>query len=193
MRSSADDPVARAITAGVQAVSDAVAALTTRAPLVVIDGRSGAGKTSLAERLAACWPFGAAAQLVALDTVYPGWDGMAAGIETALRDIVIPFSRGATARWRLWDWVASAPGGEATAMPDRGLIIEGCGVLTPQIAECAHVRVWVHSPDAARKTRALHRDGDTFRPHWDRWAAQEEDHIARHNPRQLADVVVRVP
>jgi hypothetical protein len=51
----------------------------------------------------------------------------------------------------------------------------------------------VESPDAARKRRALDRDGDGFRPHWDRWAAQEERHLERDDPRTLATLRVTIP
>ena len=37
------------------------------------------------------------------------------------------------------------------------------------------------------------RDGDAFRSHWKMWAAQEEAHIRRDDPRSLADLVVDVP
>ena len=67
------------------------------------------------------------------------------------------------------------------------------GLLTPQTARLGDVRVWVEAPDAARKARALGRDGETFRPHWERWARQEDVHIQRDGPRSLATHVVDVP
>lgn len=45
--------------------------------------------------------------------------------------------------------------------------------------------------DAERKRRALERDGDTYRPHWDRWAAQEEEYIIRFQPRVCADLIAQ--
>ena len=48
-------------------------------------------------------------------------------------------------------------------------------------------------PGPPRRTRALARDGETFAPHWDRWAAQEEDYLARHAPRAAADLILRLP
>ena len=42
--------------------------------VIGIDGRSGAGKTSLAREVAAAWP----AALVSMDSIYPGWEGLAA-------------------------------------------------------------------------------------------------------------------
>lgn len=162
------------------------------APLIVlIDGRSGSGKTTLAARLRERWP--GAVQVIALDNMYPGWDGLAAGSEAALADIIRPVRAGAPARWRRWDWRSSAPGDVADVASDVPLIIEGSGLLTPASAALAPIRVWLESPAEARRERALGRDGETYRPHWDRWAAQESLHLERDAPRELATIVVDVP
>ena len=38
--------------------------------------------------------------------------------------------------------------------------------------------------------RGLARDGELYRPHWERWAAQEEALFAADRTRDRADVVV---
>lgn len=159
-------------------------------PVVLIDGRSGAGKSTLAGLIVHRWP---QAQLVALDALYPGWDGLDAGAELARTRILSPHRRGELASWPRWDWVAGAPAEEHDVDPDAPLIVEGSGILTPQTATLADVRVWLDAPDAQRKQRALDRDGDLYRPFWDRWAAQEEHHLARDAPQTLATHVFRVP
>ncbi|MGO1508785.1 MAG: hypothetical protein ACTHW5_12165, partial [Microbacterium sp.] len=65
--------------------------------------------------------------------------------------------------------------------------------LNPATSRLADVRVWVESPQTSRKRRALDRDGDGFRPYWDSWAAQEDSHIQRHAPRDLATLTVTIP
>ncbi|MDQ1578127.1 MAG: hypothetical protein QOE21_814, partial [Microbacteriaceae bacterium] len=50
--------------------------------------------------------------------------------------------------------------------------------------------IWVELDAATRKRRALDRDGDAYRPHWDRWAAQELAFAEREHPSELADLVV---
>ena len=74
--------------------------------------------------------------------------------------------------------------------PHRRLVVEGAGALTPAHRALADLGIWVETPDAERKRRALLRDGDMYRPHWDLWAAQENAHIARHHPRSVADWIV---
>ena len=77
--------------------------------------------------------------------------------------------------------------------PSLPLIVEGSGLLTPATAKLGDIRVWLESPSASRKRRALTRDGETYRPHWDRWAEQEERHIARDDPRSHATHLFAVP
>ncbi|MVQ42391.1 hypothetical protein GON06_09470 [Microbacterium sp. MAH-37] len=171
----------------------AVRAAGATNPVVVIDGRSGAGKSTLARRLAEAWPAERPVQLVALDSLYPGWDGLAEGGRLALENVLRPHSRGEIGTWHRWDWGKDVEAESHTVDPSRGLIVEGCGALTPASAAVADVRVWADGPEESRKHRALERDGDGFRPHWDRWAAQEEAHIRAHDPASLASILVTVP
>jgi uridine kinase len=50
-------------------------------PVILIDGQSGAGKTTLAQRVVQRWPVQGRVQSVALDSLYPGWDGLEAGVD----------------------------------------------------------------------------------------------------------------
>ncbi len=128
-----------------------------------------------------------------MDSIYPGWDGLDPGVDHAVAHILEPHRRGATGRWRRWDWQRSVAGEPVEVDPSRAVLIEGSGILTPAAASLADIRVWVESDETARKARALDRDGDTYRPHWERWAAQERQHIQRDRPHDLADLVVEVP
>jgi hypothetical protein len=53
--------------------------------------------------------------------------------------------------------------------------------------------VWMQAPTSSRRARALARDGDTYRPHWDRWAAQEEAHVTANAPGDAATHVFTMP
>lgn len=148
--------------------------------VLLVDGRSGAGKTVLARAIAAARPD---AVLVSLDDVYPGWDGLAAGA-AAVPELI------RTGRWRRWDWVADAPG-ELASVPRSGpLIVEGCGAISRESRALADHAWWIDRDDDDRKRRALGRDGDAYAPYWDRWAAQEEAFAAREGSRALADLVM---
>lgn len=193
MPSRSSDPFGATLTDAVERISAAIVAVAAANPVVLIDGRSGAGKSSLAARLVRAWPLRGRPQLVALDSLYPGWDGLASGAETARESILRPHGRGLIGTWNRWDWEQHAPAEAHAVDPALGLIVEGCGALTAASARLADVTVWVDGPAATRKRRALDRDGDGFRAHWDMWAAQEDAHIRDDRPQELADIRVDVP
>ena len=174
-------------------MSDGIVALSAANPVVLIDGRSGAGKTSVARALVAAWPLRGRVQLVSLDSLYPGWDGLTEGVAAARESILVPHGRGVIGVWQRWDWEASAHAEAHAIDPALPVIVEGSGILTSQTAGLADVRVWLESPEHSRRGRALDRDGDVYRPHWQRWAEQEERHISRDTPHAFATHIFAVP
>lgn len=179
----------RADPAHVSAVVEAVRGAATPpggTVVVAVDGRSGSGKTLLGTAVAAAL----GCPVVHLDDVYPGWDGLAEGVALVTADLLEPVSRGRPGSYRRWDWMRSRPGRVVPVPRTPVLVLEGCGALVQPAAAHATVRVWVEAPEDERKRRALARDGETYAPHWDRWAAQEDlAYTAR--PWEDAHVVVR--
>jgi len=147
---------------------------------ILIDGRSGSGKTELAAAIRADWP---QAQLVRMDDLYPGWGGLLAG------SALVPAVLG-TGRYRIWNWAENRYGAEVTLDLGRPIIVEGVGALSRASRPLADLAVWVRYPAPLRKQRALARDGDTFAPHWCDWAVQERDFMRSEHPQALADVIV---
>ena len=77
-------------------------------------------------------------------------------------------------------------------MPPRAAaLVEGCGagawpgfayVVGPDLGRCARPTV--------RYERAIARDGETYRPNWERWAASERALFRADRTRERADLVV---
>ncbi|WP_426319712.1 hypothetical protein [Microbacterium sp. E-13] len=190
---SNQDAVGNSLAIAVDRITRAVAGVEASNPVLLIDGRSGAGKSSLARALVARWPLRGRVQLVALDSIYPGWDGLDAGVELARDLILTPHARGVVGVWQRWDWTLGEAAEAHAVDPSLPLIVEGAGLLTPGTARLADVSVWLESPAASRRERALTRDGESYRPHWDRWARQEQRHVLRDDPMRLANLVFAVP
>ena len=150
---------------------------------VLIDGRSGSGKTELARAVVSGWAGEPPPQLVRLDDLYPGWDGLDAGSD-AVPEILHAH------RWQAWDWAENGPGMLHELDPGRPLVIEGVGAISRRSKPLADATLWVTLDDDTRKARALARDGETFAPHWDRWARHELEFIQRERPERLADLVI---
>lgn len=157
-----------------------------RRGVVLIDGRSGSGKTTLAMWLAPRIRAGVPdLRLLHLEDWYPGWDGLADGSRILAEEVLA-----GPASYRRWDWEANAYGPRVDVEPHVPLLVEGCGALTPRTRELADLGIWVDAEANVRRTRALSRDGTVYAPHWRRWAAQEDAHIARNDPVRMADVCV---
>jgi uridine kinase len=157
------------------------------ATTALIDGRSGSGKSTLAQQLHLAWQ---SSLVVRLDDIYPGWDGLAAASEHLHDMVLMPLSSGGDARWQRWDWTVDAPAEWHDVDPGLPLIVEGCGSLSRANRSLASMGIWVELDAETRKRRALERDGDAYRPHWDRWATQEQCFAEREHPAELADLVV---
>lgn len=134
-------------------------------PAVTIDGYSGSGKSTLAAALASLLP---GWQVLHLDDWYPGWDGLAAGSDIARR-LAADLRGGRASSYKAWDWENDATG-ETTRVPLAPTIIEGCGAIEAE----ADLAIWIADPgEDERRSRALARDGQTYAPHWRRWAEQD--------------------
>lgn len=134
-------------------------------PVVTIDGYSGSGKSTLAAALARLvngW------QVLHLDDWYPGWDGLAAGADIA-RQIAADLRKGRASFYEAWDW-ENGTTGATIRVPLAPTIIEGCGAIEAE----ADIAIWIADPgEDERRSRALARDGQTYAPHWRRWADQD--------------------
>ncbi|HET6260266.1 uridine kinase [Pseudonocardia sp.] len=155
--------------------------------LVCVDGPSGSGKTSLAERLAAAL---GDPPLVHMDDLYPGWDGLADAVPLLHDRIVAPLAAGRPAGYRRYDWDLGAYAEEWDLDVPPLLLVEGVASGSRQVARYATLLVWVEAPRAERFRRGIERDGETYRPHWERWARQEEAHFAVEGTRARADLRV---
>ncbi len=160
-----------------------------RTRVIGIDGRSGAGKTTLAGHLGVHL----AAPVVSLEDLYGGWDGLTAGIERLVAQVLTPLAAGRPARVPRFDWVSSVWLAPRMLVAGDLLVVEGVGCGARAAARFLSVLVWIEEPEDRRRARALARDGDTYAPHWDGWAAQEDDLLARERTWSRADVVLPGP
>ncbi len=163
-------------------------AAASRGPLVVaVDGPSGSGKTVLGTAVAARLD----APLVHMDDLFPGWDGLVEAPALLATQVLEPLARGERAAYRRWDWHRDGWAEEVEVPSTQLLVVEGCGSSVGPAARYVAVAVWVEAERAERMRRGLARDGESYRPHWERWAAQEDVLFGADRTRERADVLVR--
>jgi uridine kinase len=155
--------------------------------VVAIDGPSGAGKTDFAAALNGKLPD---ATLLHLDDLYPGWDGLARAVSDLYELVLAPLSRGDQAAYRRWDWERDQYAEWRSVAATDLLLIEGVGSGARPGWHLESALLWLEADPDERFRRGIERDGDSYLPHWRRWAEHEETLFALDGTRSRADLII---
>ncbi len=158
--------------------------------LVCVDGPAGSGKTTLAAAIRRAVPREVSCRVVHLDDLYPGWDGLRAGVEHVGTAVVEPFAAGRPGRYRRYDWVAQRHGRWVDVPLVDVLVLEGVGAGSSAYAEAITTLVWVEADEADRLARGLARDGHATREEFVRWMAAETPYLLEQGTRSRADLIL---
>ncbi|GAB3589374.1 nucleoside/nucleotide kinase family protein [Calidifontibacter terrae] len=157
-----------------------------RPVIVAIDGPSAAGKSSLAELVAGLL---GKAPVVHLDDLYPGWDGLVAGVDLLVEQILHPLHDGQTGTYRRFDWGSGQFAEIHEVAVTRFAVIEGCGSSTGEARRLTDVRVWVEATAPVRQSRGGARTGG-YGGEWETWAAQERALFTADLTRDHAQLII---
>ena len=163
--------------------------------IVAVDGRGGAGKSTLAQLLL---PHLAPAAVVHTDDVawhepFFGWGHLLA------HDILEPLRQGLAVSFRPPAWPAHGRQGTIEIPAGlRAVIIEGTGADQRRFAEQIDRRIWVQADHQLAEERGIVRDvahgtnGDAgqSRRFWHEWMAHELPYFVQERPWSRADLIV---
>lgn len=166
-------------------------------PLILVDGLSGAGKSSFAAALATTLAHAPTQdhlglwRIIGPDLWFPGWHGLRAA-QPVTTQLITDLRCGRIGFYRPWDWKHNHLLEAVEVSPGIPTIIEGCGALTPDTRPLCDLALWVETAggDTLRRLRALRRDGDTYRPWWQCWQKQDYARLKSDRPQELADALV---
>lgn len=157
--------------------------------LVAVDGPSGAGKSTFAEQLAKQL----GAQLISTDH-FATWDDPTTRWWPRLTKALDEVANGAVGRYRKTDWSAGFPcveqGEQVEIHPREILILEGFSAARKANTRLSLAIYVDHGDEAARLERALRRDGERFRKHFEDWQNYERGWFAVDETKARADYVV---
>lgn len=159
--------------------------------LVLVDGRSGSGKSTVADRLARL-----------LDGVVVHSDDIAWHLDPidwagVLRDgVIAPWLRGEPVSFRPPGWVTKGRPGAVEVPACSVLVVEGVGAGRAALAAGADLVVWVQADRDEARRRGLARDvelgrtPDEAEAFWEEWMRAEEPFLAADRPWSRAALVV---
>lgn len=165
---------------------------SVKTPIVLIDGKAGSGKSTFAKELQnSLFKEGESApRIIHLDDLYPGWDGLSAGVEYLNRMVLSPLAKTGSASWQEYNWESQQRESWREFSGGTPLIIEGCGSITNLSKELSVAAVWLEADEQTRRNRWRERDGNRFDEYWQMWAAQELDFHTSHKSKELADFLI---
>ena len=159
-----------------------------RVRLVTVDGPAGAGKTSLAEKLAVAIPD---TEVIHMDDLYEGWSGLDDNLPGRLDGwIATPLRNGLPPHHPVYDWAAGRFGRWRSMALPSVIVVEGVGAAHPVVAEIATVQVWVEAPPSVCRRRGLAREGHNAAAHWEAWTESQARYFDRVDPRGAANLIV---
>ncbi|MEU4745483.1 hypothetical protein AB0G02_34165, partial [Actinosynnema sp. NPDC023658] len=132
--------------------------VTGRPRVIAIDGRGGAGKTTLAERLRAVVPRSAVVHTddVAWHHAYFDWGGVL--VDHVLR----PVHRGEAVDFRPDAWIARGRPGSITVPAGVDVVwVEGTGVIREELMPWLDASVWLQGDLDEQERLLVARDGDS--------------------------------
>lgn len=166
--------------------------------LVAIDGFGGSGKSSFTEKLVS---FDPSIQIVAVDkfpylpSEYPY---QPSGVQTRVNidrlknEVLIPLAIGKEARFQNTFWWPTEQTSEWFRVQPGGIVlIEGCYSFHKIIRDFYDFSIWIDCEPSKAMERAVTRDGDNARTHWEEaHAPNEQKYVIAQEPQKHVDLVV---
>jgi len=170
--------------------------------LVALDGRSAAGKSTLAGQVAPL----VGAVVIDGDDFYSGgtaetWDAMSAAEKAnhcmdwrRQRPVLEKLASGLAATWHPYDWEADDGSLALTPVVCESapvIILDGAYSARPELADLFDLRVLLDAPAVLRSAQLIEREGEGYQEEWNtRWDEAEQWYFAKVMPPESFDVVI---
>jgi uridine kinase len=153
--------------------------------VIAVDGHGGAGKSTLAARLAEKL----GAEVVCTDD-FASWDNPLNWWPRLVTEVLEPLSRNQPARYRRADWGSPDHQEWGEVGPADCVILEGVSASRQAFRPFLTYSIWIETPPEVRLSRGLERDGEKARAQWEKWMAEEDEYVKREKPHERADVIL---
>jgi uridine kinase len=160
-------------------------------PIIAIDGPAGAGKTTLADHLAAALSLKYSVKVIHMDDLYNGWqDAFDHHLTDTLTNIARAHQSGKKISLSRYDWNKGRYS-DAEEMPISDLLIlEGVGSSQQAVRPHLAASIWIEIDRTQGLERVLHRDGAAISEEMQMWLQLQDQHFREEESEKTADFVL---
>jgi len=156
--------------------------------LIAIDGRAGAGKTTLATRFFDELSVDKTVEVIHMDDLYNGWENaLDEGLTKTLESIVNAHHKKEGIEIDIFNWNSMSFGAKAMINPADILILEGVGAGQKVVRDAGATLYWLDIDAEEGIQRVLKRDGNQIAPQMKQWQIAQENHFMRDKTRENAE------
>jgi uridine kinase len=154
--------------------------------VTAIDGHGGAGKSTLAARIATVL---GDAPIVHTDD-FASWEEPLDWWPRLLEQVLLPLAAGEPAAYQRYDWTRHELSEWIDVPCGSHVVIEGVSSSRLAFRPYLGFAIWVETPRDVCLARGLARDGDDMLGQWEQWIADEDRYVERDDPVGYADLII---
>lgn len=156
--------------------------------LVAIDGRAGAGKTTLAQQFLEQWSATNTVAVIHMDDLYDGWDNALGNkLTQSLETIVKAHLNREEFEIDVYNWSTMKFDTRRRIKPVDILILEGVGAGQKAVRDAGATLYWLDIEPEIGIKRVLARDGAQIIDQMKQWQIDQEIHFLGDKTRENAE------
>lgn len=162
--------------------------------LIAIDGRAGAGKTTLAASFFEELSADKAVAVIHMDDLYDGWENaLSERLTQTLESIVKSHQSKVAFEIDIFNWQSMSFDSKRVIHPVDILILEGVGAGQKVVRDAGATLYWLDIDAEVGIQRVLNRDGNQIASQMKQWQIAQEIHFLRDKTRENAEHIQSSP
>jgi len=156
--------------------------------LIAIDGRAGAGKTTLAASFYEELSADKTVAVIHMDDLYDGWENaLSERLTQTLESIVKSHQSKVAFEIDIFNWQSMSFDSKRVIHPVDILILEGVGAGQKVVRDAGATLYWLDIDAEEGIQRVLNRDGNQIASQMKQWQIAQEIHFMRDKTRENAE------
>ena len=156
--------------------------------LIAIDGRAGAGKTTLAAKFFEELSVDKSVQVIHMDDLYNGWNNALDERLTKILELIVNAHHNIVAfEIEIFNWNSMSFDSKEEINPVDILILEGVGAGQKVVRDAGATLYWLDIDAEVGIQRVLNRDSNQIASQMKQWQISQEIHFMRDKTRENAE------